>query len=95
MIRWLKKTWISLTYWEVPCDGCNGTGICAGVNSDKPHSCCGDCDRITVAASNVPPDFAGIYNARATIGTGIMWRRPWSKRQVNKPDAPYWSEAAR
>jgi hypothetical protein len=82
----LRRGWIWLTYWRVKCDGCDGTGLCKGQNQLEPHSCCGDCLRRWVKLADVP---AGFMNAGGgddvLIGDGIMWRRPWSRRQVLKP----------
>lgn len=76
--------WRWLTYWKVPCEGCNGTGICGGESSRYPHSCCGDCGRKLVDASTLPAGYSGVHNGRATVGDGIMWRRPWSRKQVQR-----------
>ena len=85
----MRKLWIKLTYWSVPCSSCKGTGICQTLQAGKPpsvpHSCCGDCERKTVPATEVPADFSGISGATATVGSGTMYRRPWAKEQVQKP----------
>jgi len=84
----LRRLWIRLTYWRVPCEDCDGTGICRQNKSTHPHSCCGDCERKTVPLAAVPEGFLSETDrklGRAIIGDGIMWRRPWSKRQVRKP----------
>ena len=86
----LRRLWIALTYWRVPCEVCHGTGICdgtlAGGRPSMPHSCCGDCGRRWVSRSTLPANFDG--NERpgsALIGDGVMYRRPWSRRQTVKP----------
>lgn len=83
----LRALWDLLTYWPVACDGCAGTGICTGENATVPHSCCGDCDRIVVPARRVPSNFMGLMRngSTAMVGTGVMWRRPWSRRQIKHP----------
>jgi hypothetical protein len=82
----LRPLWLRLTYWRVRCDGCEGTGLCKGPNQLEPHSCCGGCHRRWVNLADVP---AGFMNSggrdKVLIGDGIMWRRPWSRRQVQKP----------
>lgn len=86
----IRRLWLWLTYWPVPCESCNGTGICTGKTSKYPHSCCGDCRRKIVDWSAVPPGFDGSTASRKfrpLIGDGVMWRRPWSKRQVLRPRA--------
>lgn len=92
MTALIRRLWIRLTYWPVPCDRCNGTGICATLQAGKPpsvpHSCCGDCGRKIVDARDLPPGYSGVLNGRATVGDGIMWRRPWSRRQVVRPPMP-------
>lgn len=86
MIARLRRVWIRLTYWQVKCDGCAGTGICTGRNSQHPHSCCGECGRRSVPLSEVPPGFSPVLDGQATIGDGIMWVRPWApRRQVHRP----------
>lgn len=82
----LRPLWIWLTYWRVTCDGCDGTGICTGQNSREPHSCCGDCHRRWAKLADVPAGFMNSGGGDSVlIGDGIMWRRPWSRRQVLKP----------
>lgn len=101
----LKRMWIRLTYWSVGCDSCNGTGICtttqAGRESLYPHSCCGECERVSVSLSDVPanwngwadPNYSGDgssgydltrypHHAKVVIGSGAMYRRPWSREQI-------------
>jgi hypothetical protein len=84
LLVWL---WRWATYWEVPCEGCDGTGLCAAPGSKGPHSCCGDCDRKTVPAAGVPPGFRHLQDAPTVlVGTGRMWIRPWAPLvQVKKP----------
>jgi hypothetical protein len=84
--RFLRRLWIRLTYLPVPCEVCNGTGICARQNAARPHSCCGDCKRKRVTQADVPPGFCDSPDERPLIGDGIMWRRPWSREQVERPD---------
>lgn len=79
----VRHFWVWLTYFKVACDYCNGTGICQ--TGTKPHSCCGECDRLNVDASTVPLNFSGVARGRAMIGDGVMWRRPWSRAQVKLP----------
>lgn len=86
----LKRIWIRLTYWQVLCESCKGTGVCtttqAGNPPSRPHSCCGDCRRKRVTQADVPPGFCDRPDEKPIIGDGIMWRRPWSKRQVLRPE---------
>ncbi len=84
----LRQIWIRLTYWPVACSGCKGTGICLVNNPGppiEPHSCCGDCRRITVPRSEVPAGFTPPRYDPVTIGDGKMWRRPWSREEVLRP----------
>ena len=90
MTTFFKRLWIRLTYWTVPCESCNGTGICCTLQAGKPpaepHSCCGDCNRKIVPKNQVPEGFMSLpYENTVTIGDGIMYRRPWSSRQVQRP----------
>lgn len=65
---------------KVTCPGCNGTGLCqtlqAGMPPQYPHSCCGDCNRVVVPASSVPPDFDGGWRLPGSdtvlIGSGFL-----------------------
>ncbi len=91
-VKLIRRLWIALTYWAVPCEDCNGTGICAtlqnGQPPSRPHSCCGDCERKKVPVAEVPPGFADALNRKygyCIIGDGVMYHRPWSRRQVQKP----------
>ena len=85
----IYKLWVYLTYWKVKCADCHGTGIChgtqAGQPSSRPHSCCGDCGNKYVPRSKVPDNFEPKTGDMVLIGTGIMYRRPWSRTQVQKP----------
>ena len=74
-----KRLWIAITYWKVPCEDCNGTGLCHHKNSRFPHSCCGDCGRKRVPWSAVPSNFdrdTTRFSDTAIIGDGTMYRRP-------------------
>lgn len=88
-MRFLRRIWIRFTYLPVPCESCNGTGICATLQAgrppSRPHSCCGDCERKRVTQADVPPGFCDSLDEQPIIGDGIMWRRPWSKAQVVRP----------
>jgi len=67
---------------RIECPSCNGTGICATLQAGnppaEPHSCCGDCNRITVPAQMVPEGFVPIHDGTAMIGSGYLdvgfWR---------------------
>jgi hypothetical protein len=48
--------------FRVRCDGCDGTGLCTAPDPLFPHSCDGDCKRIYVPESWVPPDFKGNWH---------------------------------
>lgn len=72
--------------WLITCPDCNGTGICQTNNpgpSKHPHSCCGDCDRIIIPATDarVPAGFVPLYGEpyeKVIIGDGLIavsfWR---------------------
>lgn len=86
---------------RVRCDGCDGTGLCAGNNIGAPHSCCGDCSRAWVPASWVPDDFEGTRcepherlrlldheregEPSVLIGTGWVWGSPWRRLRLGGP----------
>jgi hypothetical protein len=84
--RLLRRLWIWLTYWKVVCSECGGTGVCQQPRAKDVHSCCGDCDRISLPRSKAPPGwhFSGDEET-ILIGDGVMWLRPWSRRQVRRP----------
>jgi hypothetical protein len=87
---WLARLWVRLTYWRVPCETCKGTGLCegtlAGGPPSMPHSCCGDCGRRWVPRETLPAGFDGNERpGQALIGNGVMFRRPWSRRQTERP----------
>lgn len=89
-IHILRRLWYRLTYWPVPCADCRGTGVCAttqaGAPPSVPHSCCGECGRKIVPASALPAGYSGVHkDGTAVVGDGVMWRRPWSRRQVRRP----------
>jgi len=89
LTRALCRLWIWLTYWKVACEGCDGTGVCAGKAITAVHSCCGDCRRVKVPLVKAPPGWEIDNVAREyghiILGDGVMYRRPWSKRQVELP----------
>lgn len=80
---------------RVRCDGCDGTGLCAGDDQSFPHSCCGDCSRAWVPASWVPAGFNGgrrepyertklldlerVDEASVLVGTGWVWGSLWQR----------------
>jgi hypothetical protein len=84
-VSWVRRAWLWLTYWQVVCEVCNGTGICHQRNATEPHSCCGDCPRRYADPSELPRGWHLVPGTRPIVGTGLMWRRPWSRRQVTRP----------
>ena len=61
--------------FRVRCPDCEGTGICHQKSPLRPHSCCGDCERIEVPRENVPKDFNNGYrcgDGTVTIGSGVL-----------------------
>jgi hypothetical protein len=81
----LRRLWRRLTYWPVKCEDCGGTGICQHARASHVHSCCGECDRRRVPLALAPPGWNVDEVSRASgyiiLGTGVMYRRPWSRRQ--------------
>lgn len=83
-MNWIRRLWVRATYWPVLCDVCKGTGVCQKEHSKGPHSCCGGCERIVVPAWQVKKSFPA-PGGSAIIGNGVMYRRPWSSKQVARP----------
>lgn len=83
----LRRAWIWLTYWRVACESCRGTGVCHEGGITQTHSCCGDCWRKRVPLAKAPwaPDKVERERGYVITGDGVMYRRPWSRRQVMLP----------
>jgi hypothetical protein len=70
---------LGLGRWRTVCPDCEGTGFCARLNSRHPHSCCGDCGRISVPWDEVPAGFdGGRLGEEAIIGAGWVWGSLWT-----------------
>lgn len=85
-----RRLWRWLTYLPVPCERCDGTGVCKSAGAVDVHSCCGDCDRRLVPIEKAPVgwplDDISRQSGRIILGTGVMYRRPWSRKQVIRPN---------
>lgn len=84
MLKLLKKIWDKLTWIEVICPDCDGTGICKQPNTIEPHSCCGECDRKRVSRNLVPKGWIFTADLDPIIGTGKMYKRLWSSKLYSR-----------